>query len=105
MVEVQLTKEDYHGGNLAIILWSYTEEFQDHEEYATLTVNLGSVPGGCAFLDTNNLPNAEQFVLDNCLGKPTGWKQQSGYCTYPLYKFDLEKLEKISEECIKFMSE
>lgn len=105
MVEVKLTKEAYsNNGSLAIILWSYNPEFEDHEEYATLTVNFGMTSSDHAFLDTNNLPNAEEFVIDNELGEHTGQFNHSGYCTYPLYKFDIEKLEKISDECIKIMS-
>ena len=45
-----------------------------------------------AFVDTNNCPWAEQFIIENRLGKPTGRKAGSGFCLYPSYKFDLKKL-------------
>ncbi len=62
--------------------------------YATLTVNLEGydVPKYHAFLDTNNCPTAEQFVVSNGLGTSTGKYGRSGYCQYPLYKFNREKL-------------
>jgi putative membrane protein len=46
-----------------------------------------------AFVDTNNCPWAEKFISDNKLGKPTGIKAASGYCVYPQYRFDMEKLK------------
>lgn len=65
------------------------------EPFAILTVNLPewTLPNNIAFVDTNNCPWAEKFISDNKLGKPTGIKAASGYCTYPQYRFDMEKLK------------
>lgn len=65
------------------------------EPFATLTVNLAewTLPNDKAFVDTNNCPWAEKFIADNKLGKPTGIKGASGYCVYPQYRFDMEKLK------------
>ena len=63
--------------------------------FAILTVNLAEwrLPNDKAFVDTNNCPWAEKFIADNKLGKPTGITGTSGYCTYPQYRFDMEKLK------------
>lgn len=46
------------------------------------------------FVDTNNLPNIEQFLTENKIAKPTGNYAASGYCVYPEYEFDLTKFER-----------
>lgn len=70
--------------------------------YATLTVNLPNtilkVQPNQAFVDLNNFPTAEDFVTHNGLGKFTGLYDVSGFCTYPLYEFDLDKLNEMKEE-------
>lgn len=91
--KVKVYKRKYCTGNLAVCLESYTGE-----PIATLTTNLPD--GVClskgieyAYVDTNNNPTAEEFIKENNLGEFTGTFGQSGYCTYPLYKFDLKKLK------------
>lgn len=63
---------------------------------ARLTVCLpGSVLAeDCAFLDTNNCPWVEDFIRQNHLGTDMGVMMSSGYCVYPLYKFDMVELNK-----------
>lgn len=79
--------------SLAITL----EDADTHEPFATLTVNLSesgfSCEEDCAFVDTNNLPGAREFILSNELGLPTGRLGYSGYCIYLEYRFYLDKLE------------
>ncbi|GFI31018.1 hypothetical protein IMSAGC013_02412 [Lachnospiraceae bacterium] len=63
------------------------------EPYCDITVNLlTSVPPYCAFVDTNNMPELEDFLVKNGIAEFTGLMQQSGYCIYPLYLFDAEKM-------------
>ena len=40
-----------------------------------------------AYVDTNNMPNAEDFINENKLGEFAGEYKNSGFCWYPLYKF------------------
>lgn len=84
------TSTYYCGDNLAISLIT-----EDGEPFARLSVNLPewTLPGDKAFVDTNNCPWAEKFISDNKLGRPTGITGTSGYCTYPQYRFDMEKLK------------
>lgn len=81
--EVKIEKSNYFtNGNLAVLL-----TFDDGEE-DVLTVNLEEkLPLNQAYVDTNNHPNAEQFIIDNNLGEPLGKYGHSGFCAYPLYKF------------------
>ena len=79
----------YRNGRLAIVLVC-----TNGEPFADLTVNLvnETCPANCAYLDTNNFPDGEAFVLKRRLGKPTGKLGFSGYCAYPLYRFDMDAL-------------
>lgn len=65
----------------------------DEGPFATITVNLGHFLQGkdYAYVDTNNCPWAEEFLTSNGLAEPTGIHHQSGWCEYPLYKFNIEK--------------
>lgn len=78
----------YHNNNLAIRLVTY-----EHEPYAIITTNLGEkLPEDCAYVDTNNCPWATDFIEKYKLGEWTGKIRRSGYCAYPLYRFDLNRL-------------
>ena len=86
--DVTLRKTSYkNNNNLAIALDSPTEG-----PFAVITVNIHELPEGYAFVDTNNCPWAEKFIKDHGLGEFANAVGHSGYCTYPLYKFDMEKL-------------
>lgn len=72
------------------------------EPFADLTVNLGEIlPPYHAYVDTNNLPEAEQLIKAAGIGEPTGTYQTSGFCTYPLYRFNKEKLEEYCPSCVQ----
>lgn len=64
----------------------------DGELYSSLTVNVLKMPSPYALVDTNNFPKAEEFIKKYNLGEATGEKVASGFCKYPMYKFDLEAL-------------
>ena len=92
--EVEALRETYHSnGTLAIQLVS-----EENGPVSNLTVNLHdnhvceNLGPEYAFVDTNNCSNAEEFIEENSLGEFTGVYAESGYCTYPLYRFDLSKL-------------
>ena len=66
------------------------------EPYGNITVNLGGdIPDYCAFVDTNNMPEMEQFIVENELGIFTELARPSGFCTYPLYWFNPDKLREL----------
>lgn len=82
-----------HGNTLAVSLIADNEE-----PYCNLTVNIPDsivwASDTDAFVDTNNCPWAEQFITENGLGSPLGYVGHSGFCSYPLYHFNLDELQK-----------
>jgi hypothetical protein len=74
-------------GNLAICI-----DAENEGPFATLTVNIDPLPAPLAAVDTNNCSWAEEFIEKYELGTFTGMTLRSGFCTYPVYKFDLDKL-------------
>lgn len=67
---------------------------------ATLTVCLcdRSLGEGEAYIDTNNCPWAVDFIEQEGLGKRTGRTGRSGYYTYPVVKFDMQKVKEQEAE-------
>lgn len=61
---------------------------------ATITVCLEGkgLAEGQAYVDTNNCPWAPEWIETNGLGTKTNVRARSGYCTYPLYQFDMEQI-------------
>lgn len=74
----------------------YCMEDGESEPYADLTVNLPSFLTGKnrAFIDTNNMPEAEDLIRNYKLGNPTGRVGVSGYCRYPEYEFDMAEVNR-----------
>lgn len=76
-------------GNLALMMViDDGEDCIPGEMYGVPTVNLG-VPcdEDCAFIDTNNMPDVLDFIIDNGLGDLTGRNAPSGFCMYPEVRF------------------
>lgn len=83
-------------GNLALSL----VDVKTKEPILSLTVNL---PGyflekNTSFVDTNNSPESIKIIKKYKLGEQVYNGKfpiigMSGFCTYPLYKFDLERIE------------
>ena len=72
--------------------------FED-DECEVLSVNLpesNSLNPDEAYVDTNNIPEAPGFIIENKLGEPTGDYAASGFCMYPLYRFNLDKFADMS---------
>ena len=87
-----LTVDRYRYDNsTAVQLWNYTDG-----PIARLTVCLDdkSLDEDEAYLDTNNLPEAVDFVKEYGLGELTGDFRRSGWCVYPKVKFNMDELEK-----------
>ena len=66
------------------------------EPFAALTVNLCDTRNqnaSFAYVDTNNLPAAPAFLVENGLASFTGLTRPSGFYTYPLFAFTSEFFE------------
>lgn len=71
---------------LAVLLFD-----RDEGPVATLTVNISderNVKSNEAFIDTNNVPDALEFITENDLGALTGRIGYSGFCHYPMVEFN-----------------
>jgi len=77
----------------------YCENENGLEPFATLTKNFGEFIGQkfCAYVDTNNCPFAEQ-LLEQGIAVDTGLTKKSGFCTYPLWRFNEDFLKGIDEK-------
>lgn len=100
-IQVQLEIQQYmNNGSIYIGMISFEDGYP--ELYGDVTVNFeGSVPNYCGYLDTNNMPTLEQFVTENGLGKFTGFVKQSGFCEFPLYQFNADKLRELCPDGMK----
>lgn len=101
VMEVQLDINCYfNNGGMYIGLIS--KEDGQLESYGDVTVNLeDKAPDCCGYIDTNNMPELEQFIKDNDLGEFTGITRRSGFCEYPLYLFNEDKLRELCPDGMK----
>ena len=68
---------------------------EDGIQLAIITGNVEEIlEKNMAYIDTNNCSWAEDFLVDNGFGLPTGEYKASGFCIYPLYQLDLERIGK-----------
>lgn len=99
--DVRLKTSTYtNNGNLYVGLVCKIEEDGEEwwEPYCDLTVNIRKLKDkALACLDVNNFPEAEEFVTENKLATFTGDYEFSGFCVYPIYKFDTHFLELLTE--------
>ena len=96
--EVELDIQTYHN-NGRIFIGLITNEDGSPEPCGDVTVNIDApAPDYCGYLDTNNLSNVENFIRENDLGEFTGLTGRSGYCEYPLYLFNVDKLRELCPE-------
>ncbi len=56
----------------------------DHELFTGRLIG-----GGYDFVDTNNLEGIDSWLAENGIAEHTGISARSGFCTYPLMKFNL----------------
>ena len=89
--ELYLIEDRYTDGTLYV--GAFTSE--DDDLFTDITVNLGHPlqTEHYAFVDVNDSPWAEAMLLDMGVAKPTGITVESGFCRYPLYRFELNEEE------------
>ena len=87
----------YHGWPVLSL-----ESPDNGELYTVLTVNLEDSPAfgipDKAFIDTNNNPEAMEFLIRNSLAEDTGYRRKSGWVEYPMAKLNLAELYRLSPE-------
>jgi len=90
-IVVDITSYQYNG-NTAVLL-----KDKDDFPYCALTVNTVPLDYGMAAIDINNIPWAEDFVKENGLGELIEYVT-SGFCTYPVYKLNIDKLRALGKK-------
>lgn len=90
--KVRLVPQIYENGWPALVL----ETVQDGELYTMLSVNLEEMDAiglpDRTFIDTNNNPEAMEFLVSNGLATDTGYKRRSGWVEYPMAMLNLPLL-------------
>ena len=79
--------------HVALSVWN-----EEDGPIANITVNLDKIktlPANFSAVDTNNAPWAEALIKRLGIGKPTGKFIGSGFCMYPVYEFDMERIAKM----------
>lgn len=93
--QVTVTVNAY-SDNKSLYVGLETNEDGFPEPYGDVTVNLSGVrPSYCAFVDTNNMPELEAFLVEKGIAEFTGLEHKSGFCNYPLYLFAPDKLREL----------
>ena len=85
--------------NLYLGLLSEDLEWGGLEPYSDVTVNIDPLPYLHSCIDTNN--NSQEiieFLEKNGFGEDTGRHMFSGFCLYPIFRFNEEKLREIDPE-------
>lgn len=104
--EASITVNSYFSyGNIAISIIVKNDELGCFEPWNSLTTNIVRLPTAYACIDTNNNPNAETLISELGIGKPTGQMVSSGFCQYPVYKMDLDVLEKYDKQGVDMFKE
>lgn len=85
-----LSVDTYMADNsLAITAWSRTDGPIAH---ITVCLDDATLGPNRSYVDTNNCPWAPEWIEENRLGAKTKWTARSGYCTYPMFEFDMERI-------------
>ena len=92
--ETQVTFDiQQYMNNRAMFIGLMCNEDGHEEFFGDVTVNLSvAAPNYCGYLNVNDMPDIERFITDNDIGEFTGFTQRSGFCEYPLYLFNVDKL-------------
>lgn len=104
MFNVQTQYEKYENCVLSVGRYANNNHIalfvmSDKGPVAVLTVNIDRIenfPEDCSCIDTNNFPEGMDLIEELGIGEPCG-ALASGFCIYPIYKFNLEKIKNYME--------
>ena len=96
VMDAAFVRDTYVNNNRMYLgLRTYDEEANFWEPWCDVTVNIPDetlTDENCAFIDINNNQTIRQFLEENNLAEWTGKFGYSGFCAYPEYRFDMERL-------------
>lgn len=82
--------------NLSVSLLSYEKEGDYWEPFCSVTTNIEKLPYLYGAIDTNdNGPQMIAFLEKNGFGESVGLSLHSGFCDYPVFRFNEEKLRRV----------
>ena len=85
--------------NIYVGLNFYDEEYTCWDSFSDVTVNIVPMPYLYSAIDTNNNGDSiVDFLEENGFGESTGKYVQSGYCMYPVFRFNEDKLKEIDPD-------
>ena len=95
--ETQVTFDiQQYMNNRAMFIGLMCNEGGYEEPFGDVTVNLSvAAPNYCGYLNVNDMPDIEKFITENDIGEFTGFTQRSGFCEYPLYLFNVDRLREL----------
>lgn len=97
---------EYKSNNsLAIELYLLSD--LGYELFDVISVNLDGfvrLESDLCFIDVNNSFHVSEFINKHQLGQEVGVDFHQGFCKYPLYKFDLNKLNTFEDFDSYFMN-
>lgn len=85
-----------NNNNLYVGLDWYDKDYGCWEPYCDVTVNIWKLPYLESAIDTNNNDSRIlKFLVDQGFGQLTDRVQPSGFCVFPVFRFNADKLEEI----------
>ena len=85
-----------NNNNLYVGLDGYDDEYSCWDPYCDVTVNVRKLPFLESAIDTNNNGNRIiAFLEQNGFGELTQKVVPSGFCVFPVFRFNAEKLKEI----------
>lgn len=83
--------------NLYIGVFDYSGE--EPNFLFDITINLDEkCEHDCSFVDVNNCPGIDMWLMAHGFAEPTMRWEDSGFCVYPEFRFNMEKLYEYGEE-------
>lgn len=87
----------YYDNSLAVFTDTYENGYA--EPWGNITVCLSEkLEPNCAFIDINNCPDIDDWLIENKIAEFTGRTKKSGFVTYPEFRFDPEVLKEFDPD-------
>ena len=101
ILKARFVVDSYVGGNGTYIgMKTWNDEYDFWEHYCDVTVNIPYSSVNLektentveCFVDTHNVPDIDNWLVENGLAFYTNKRAQSGFLTYPVLRFDMRKV-------------
>ena len=95
--ETQVTFDiQQYMNNMAMFIGLMCNEDGYEEPFGDVTVNLSvAAPNYCGYLNVNDMPDIKSLLQITTLESLLDSRKGAGYCEYPLYLFNVDKLREL----------